>query len=172
MVTSTIQDPFQILTQLGPGFYGIFLPFVFTFAIVFGLLAKIKLFGDKSDRINAVLAFVLAFFVAAVGGPQLAAFFITLSSGAAIFLAGFLVIILMVSLFGYGKANGDFKHTAVLATVIIIGVTLFLVSTGGFIDIGISSDMAALIFVFIVLIAVVWFITSSGDKPAAAAPHP
>lgn len=169
MVTSTVQDPFQILTQLGPGFYGIFLPFVFTFAIVFGLLAKVGIF--KNDRINAVLAFVLAFFVAAVGGPQLAAFFITLSSGAAIFLAGFLVVILMVALFGYGGTEGNFKHTAVLATVIILGITLFLVSTGGFIDIGISGDMAALIFVFIVLIAVVWFITST--KPAATpAPHP
>ncbi len=158
MVTSSIQDPFNILTQLGPGFYGIFLPFVFTFAIVFGLLVKTGIF--KNDRINAVLAFVLAFFVAAVGGPQLAAFFITLSAGAAIFLAGFLVIILMVALFGYGKDGGDFKHTAVLATVLIIGITLFLVSTGGFIDIGISNDLAALIFVFIILIAVVWFITS------------
>ncbi len=167
MVTSSIQDPFNILTQLGPGFYGIFLPFVFTFAIVFGLLVKTGIF--KNDRINAVLAFVLAFFVAAVGGPQLAAFFITLSAGAAIFLAGFLVIILMVALFGYGKEGGDFKHTAVLATVLIIGITLFLVSTGGFINIGISNDLAALIFVFIVLIAVVWFITS---PPKAEAHKP
>ncbi len=158
-------DPFTVLTQLGPGFYGIFLPFLFTFAIVFGLLEKVKVIPNT--RINAVLAFVLGFFVAAVGGPQLAAFFISISSGAAIFLAGFLVIILMVTLFGYGK-DGDFKHTAVLAVVIIIGIVLFLSSTGSFINLGISSDMANLIFVVIVLIAVVWFVSGSEKKDTGA----
>lgn len=154
-------DPFTVLTQLGPGFYGIFLPFVFTFAIVFGLLEKVKVIPNT--RINAVLALVLGLFVTAVGGPQLAAFFISISSGAAIFLAGFLILILMVTLFGYGGSDGNFRHMAVLAVVIIIGIVLFLSSTGGFINLGISPDMANLIFVGIVLIAVVWFVAGSGE---------
>lgn len=164
-------DPFAVLTQLGPGFFGIFLPFVFTFAITFGLLSKIKLFGEgKGDRINAVLALVIGLFVTAVGGPQLAAFFISLSSGAAIFLAGFLVIILFVSLFGYGP---DFKHAAVLAVVVIIGVVLFLVSSGSFFNIQISQDLANLIFVGIILIAVVWFVVGYSSKPeGGAGPRP
>ena len=56
---------------LGPEFYGFLLPWIFTFAIVYGLLSKIDLFGKdnkKSGKINVALAFVIAFFVTGVGG--------------------------------------------------------------------------------------------------------
>ena len=44
---------------LGIEFYGFFLPWIFTFAIVFGLLSKLKLFDQRN--INMALAFVVAF---------------------------------------------------------------------------------------------------------------
>src|SRR3989338_10453648 len=121
---------------LGPEFYGFLLPWIFTFAIVYGLLGKIHLFGEKdknkkSDKINIALAFVIAFFVTGAAGPQLAAFFINLFGGAAVYLAGILVIILFLAIIGKGDALS--KHMIYVIAVIVIGILLFLGSTGSFI---------------------------------------
>ena len=112
----SLGNPFA---SMGLDFYGFFLPWIFSFAIVFGLLSKLNLFGDNK-RISAALAFVIAFFVTGVGGVQLAMFFTTIFGGASMFLAGILVIILFAAMLGYSAT--DFKHTAALIAVIVIGV--------------------------------------------------
>ncbi|MEK6812569.1 MAG: hypothetical protein AABX86_00450, partial [Nanoarchaeota archaeon] len=43
------------------GFYAVALPFIVIFAITFALLEKIKLFGQHSRNINAVLALAMGF---------------------------------------------------------------------------------------------------------------
>lgn len=162
-----LANPFAML---GVEFYGFLLPWIFTFAIVYGLLTKAKLFGDVNSKISVALAFVMAFFVTAAGGPQLADFFITLFGGASAFLAGIIVIILFVAILGYGEP-GKFKHWGALAAVIVIGAALFLVSSGslgGYI--AVSSDMASLVFWLVIIVVAVWFVTKekssapSGDK--------
>jgi hypothetical protein len=161
-----LANPFA---ALGVEFYGFLLPWIFTFAVVYGLLMKAKLFGDVNAKISVALAFVMAFFVTAAGGPQLADFFITLFGGASAFLAGIIVIILFVSILGYGK-SGDFKHWGALAAVIVIGAALFLVSSGslgGYI--AVSSDMASLIFWLVIIVVAVWFVTKEKKETPPAA---
>src|SRR3990167_8449104 len=109
---------------LGPEFYGFLLPWLFTFAIVYGLLSTRDMFGKKSDKINLALAFVIAFFVTGAAGPQLAAFFINLFGGASVYLAGILVIILFVAMLGYDLSK--FNHMIYVIVVIVIGIFLFL----------------------------------------------
>ncbi|MEM7819881.1 MAG: hypothetical protein QXD48_03575 [Candidatus Aenigmatarchaeota archaeon] len=157
-----ITNPFA---ALGIEFYGFLLPWIFTFAIVYGLLMKVKIFGETVNKqVSVALAFVLAFFVTAAGGPQLASFFITLFGGASAFLAGIIVLILFVSILGYGK-TGEFKHWSVLAVVIIIGVLLFIVSSGTFGGyIAISGDLASLIFWLVIIIIAIYFVTSEKSE--------
>jgi hypothetical protein len=160
-----LANPFA---ALGVEFYGFLLPWIFTFAVVYGLLMKAHLFGDVNAKISVALAFVMAFFVTAAGGPQLADFFITLFGGASAFLAGIIVIILFVSILGYGKAGGDFKHWAALAAVIRIGAALFLVSSGSFGGyVAISSEMASLIFWLVIIVVAVWFVTKEKKEAPA-----
>ena len=165
------RDPFTILQELGPGFYGILLPFVFTFAIVYALLQKTAIAGnDTGKRVTVVIAFVIGLFVTALGGPELAAFFITLSGGAAIILAGILVILLFVALIGKEPKT---THMVVVAAVVVIGVILFLNATGAFVIVRLDSQIVSLIFVFIVLAAVAWFLYSAdkgGSSPTAGGP--
>ncbi len=159
-----IGNPFA---SLGIEFYGFFLPWIFTFAIVYGLLAKLNLFG-KNERISAALSFVIAFFVTAAGGPQMAAFFVSIFGGASMFLAGILVIILFTAILGYGGGDNKFKHTAALVVVIVIGALLFLASSTQFVSVAvIGPDMAGLIFWLIIIIVAIWFVTQK-DKAEAA----
>ncbi len=44
------------------GFFRVVLPLILIFALVFGILEKTKIFGDDKSNINAVIAFVIAFF--------------------------------------------------------------------------------------------------------------
>src|SRR3972149_5988131 len=157
----------EISAFLGPEFYGFILPFLFTFAIVYGLLIKANLFG-KNERVAPILAVVLAFFVTAVGGTILADFFTSLFGGASLFLGGILVVILMLTMIG----KQDWTQKAIAgAVVIIIGAFLFLASSSsiGFIGIAIDSGTAALAFALVVILVVVYWIQKE-EKGAAPPP--
>jgi len=165
---------FLNLKQLG--FYDFLLPWLFTFAIVFGLLMKVELFGKEvNKKVSVALAFVIAFFVTAFAGPGMAAFFSGLFGGASIFLAGILVIILFIAMIGWtpemGKGGRTWKLAALI--LIIIGIVIFMVSSGFVISGGIAlNDMTITgIIVIVVIVAAMWFITHEekpGEKGAGA----
>ena len=159
---------FDPTSLLGLDFYGFLLPWIFTFAIVFGLLNKVDLFGGNKKQINMALSFVIAFFVTAVGGPQLAAFFTSLFGGAATYLAGILVIILFLAMVGYPKKDKGWPIGAV-AILVIIGVLLFLSSSSYFGVAYFSSYSASVIFWLIVIILAVYLITR-GDGGGGETP--
>lgn len=164
------QIPGNPFAAFGLDFYGFFLPWIFTFAIVYGLLMKLEVFGDQKKKIAGALAFVIAFFVTGVGGPQLAFFFTSLFGGASMFLAGILVIILFATLLG---VKGKLTNLAALVVVIIIGVALFLASSGQFIAVSvIGPDIASAIFWLVIIIVAIYFVMheavpEAGKKPAA-----
>ncbi len=144
-------------------FYGFLLPWIFSFAIVYGLLTKLTIFG-KSEKVNIALAFVIAFFVTGVGGPQLASFFTTLFGGASVFLAGILVITLFAALIGKHDA---LNKTATVIVVIIIGVMLFLASSGTIIGrVYVSGQTASLVFWLIIIIVAAYLIVREGKGAA------
>ena len=147
----------EISAFLGPEFYGFILPFLFTFAIVYGLLIKANLFG-KNERVAPMLALVIAFFVTAVGGPTLAAFFTNLFGGASMFLGGILVVILLVTL-----VSGKYQtmNLAVIVITVLIGAFLFLSSSSatGFIGIAVDSTTATLAFALVVILIAIYYIT-------------
>src|SRR3989338_9996603 len=147
----------DIPSLLGPEFYGFILPFLFSFAIVYGLLLKTPLFG-KNERIAPILALVVAFFVTAVGGPTLAAFFTNLFGGASMFLGGILVVILLVTLVS-GKSQT--MNLAVIVITVLIGAFLFLSSSSatGFIGIAVDSTTATLAFALVVILIAIYYIT-------------
>lgn len=148
---------------LGPEFYGFLLPWIFTFAIVYGLLIKLNLFEKVNAKVSIALAFVIAFFVTGAAGPQLAAFFINLFGGASVYLAGILVVLLFMSMLGYT----GYKHIIYVIVVIVIGILLFLGSTGTITGYAVvSSDVAVLAFWIIIIIVAVYLVTKESPAPA------
>lgn len=153
---------FNPASILGPEFYAFLLPWIFTFAIVYGLLSKLDLFEKKSPKVNVALAFVVAFFVTGAAGPQLAAFFINLFGGASVYLAGILVILLFATMLG-GK--DFFNKTKYILIVAVIGIALFLGSSGYFTGYAVvSSDVAMLAFWLIIIVIAVYMVTHEDEK--------
>ena len=146
---------------LGPNFTNFLLPWIFTFAIVYGLLFKAKIFGDANPKISVALAFVIAFFVTATGGPQLGAFFVNIFGGAATFVAGILVVILFLTMAGYTTPTAP--KAAVLAALVILGVILFLISQGPVSGFRLDQQTASLIFWAIVILAVIYYVSQGGQ---------
>jgi len=158
------------LFNLGPEFYGFLLPWIFSFAIVYGLLIKANLFGaNVNKQVSVALAFVIAFFVTGVGGAQLAAFFTNFFGGASIFLAGILVLVLFTSMLAKDKdSNWLHKSMIPIVAVIIIGIALFLGSTGFVGQAWLDSNTAVTIFWIAVIVIAIYLVTRE-DKGGAAA---
>ena len=118
---------------------------------------------------NKPFAFVMAFFVTAVGGQTLASTFISLFGGSAIFLAGILVVVLFMTM--VGKTHEDLgKNVGVLVVLVIIGAALFLASTGNIIGLQIDSQISATVFWLIIILAVIYLVTKEKAETTAPAP--
>ncbi len=151
-------NPFQILVgNLNSiGFFDFLLPWIFTFAIIWGILLKTKALGDN-QRVNGVISLVVAFFVIGFGGPALCSFFTTIFGLAVIIIAGLLVALLFLGMGGW-----DFGKVADLKILgaVIIGIAIIVFFTAaGAIGIGISSSAIQIIFVIIILAVAIAFIT-------------
>jgi hypothetical protein len=150
-------DPFTVLVSNlnSLGFFGFLLPFIFIFAVVYGLLMKAKYFEDQ--KIVGVLSLVIAFFVIGYGGPILATFFVNLFGLAAIIIAGILVIVLFVAMVG-GDISKIASGKAVMAVVAGIGIIVFFVAAGAF-GVDISDSAVGIIFVILLLGIGILFVT-------------
>jgi len=153
-------DPFTILvTNLNTlGFFGFLLPFVFIFAVSYGLLTKTKFFDDV--KIIGVISLVLAFFVTGYGGPALASFFVNLFGLATVVLAGILVIVLFIAMTG-GDISKVASNKAVAAVAAGIGIIVFVVAAGA-LGVAVSDSVVGIIFVIVVLAVAILFVTGHG----------
>jgi len=153
-------NPFEIfvanLNQLG--FFGFLLPWIFVFAISFGLLAKTKVLGDDL-KVSAVVSIIIGFFVMGFGGPFLANFFINIFGISAVILAGILIIVLFMAMSGIGIEDIA-KSKATLAAMIGIGIIVFIISLGA-IRVVVSPTVIAITLMLVVMIAAFAFIVKS-----------
>lgn len=150
-------NPFEIMVSNlnAMGFFGFLLPWVFIFAISFGLLAKSKVLGDDL-RITAVVSIVLGFFVVGFGGPWLASFFVNIFGIAAAVLAGLLVLALFMGMAGI-PLDQLVKSKAVLAVLAGIAVLVFALAAGAW-SVVVNPNTIAIVLVLIVMAVAVVFI--------------
>ncbi len=159
-------DPFSILVsnlqQLG--FYGFILPFIFMFAVCFGLLTKHEVIGENKNIIG-VVSLVIAFFVTGYGAVPLGEVLSNLFGAAAVVLAGVLVVVLLAHMAGYNLDVFTDKKYA-LAVLVIVGIALFIAS-GALAIFNINflgnDTLIAAVFMIALVIIAVWFIGNSDD---------
>lgn len=152
-----MMNPFEVLVYNlnAMGFFGFILPWVFIFAIAFGLLVKSKILGDDM-RIAAVVSIVLGFFVVGFGGIALANFFVNIFGIAAAVLAGLLVLVLFMSMAGI-PIDQLAKSKAVLAVLIGIAALVFAVAAGAITSF-VNTTTIAIVLVLIVMAVAIVFI--------------
>lgn len=150
-------DPFSLLVgNLNSlGFFGFLFPWVFAFAVIYGLLTKAKIFDDA--KIVGVISLVAAFFVIGFGGPFLASFFVNIFGYATLIIAGLLVIVLFLAMSGGDAAKILGDNKAVAAVLVGIGIIIFFIAMGGT-TVLISDAVVGIIFVIILMAIAVYFI--------------
>ncbi|MFH1787220.1 MAG: hypothetical protein ABH811_00285 [archaeon] len=138
------------------GVFTYLLPFLLIFALVFGILSKLNLFGDNSKKINAIVA--LAVGLIALRTNAVSVFFADIFPRLGIALAAVLIFVIVLGLFGDGKNRG--LMNTLMWAAFGVAIVILLQSTemfGG----GITSIFALIpgwivpLIVLIVLIAIV-----------------
>jgi hypothetical protein len=173
-------DIFTILiTNLNElGFYNFVLPFLFVFAVVYGLLAKAGMFGGANTRISALLGLIVAFFAVGYYGPPMAGFFSSLFGSATIFLAAILVIVLFLAMAGFRTPDiltavvGRGGSIVAILILVVVGIILFMTATGTVIT-GIALEEGAIAAIFVVVVIIIAMLFVVGEKKEAKpAPTP
>lgn len=160
------------------GFFEFYLPFVLTFAIFYGLLEKMKLFGDKSRNINLIISLVVSLYIIAftpVGitfAQFLASFFNNVALIIITLIAFGMILFVLFPALGAGQpdfgkylkwilpigallALGAFMSSGGLA--IFPGIDLQL--PGGGLGLGLSTQDLIIIGIIILTVLVIYWLT-------------
>jgi len=164
------------------GVFDVYLPFLLTFSIFYGLLRRMKLFtgtksGDIDDptgnKISAVVAFVAAAYVTifSPAAVPISHFFATFFMQSSIALVLLMVFAMVVSMFTWAPFFKQEKSVIqrigpILAVAGLIILAMFFTSGGAQLFTSllppgtrISSDDIALILLVIGTIAIIWALT-------------
>lgn len=123
------------------------LPFLLVFFIVFGILEKTKLFGEKAKQLNAGIAFVVGLIVIAVASPTL-----TISNMILFLTVAIVVMFVALMLWGFvaGEEGLKFENIpkqlkGVILIVIVVAVVVALLWAMG-IEQGIFGAIYSFLF--------------------------
>ncbi|MBC8500850.1 MAG: hypothetical protein ISS25_02230 [Nanoarchaeota archaeon] len=153
------------------GVYDVILPFLLVFTIVFAILEKTKIFGVEKvgdqevtrKNMNAMTAFVLAFFV--IASSKLVALINTVASQAFLLV---LLVILFLMLAGVLQKEGEYELMGgwkkfFMAVVFIILVLIFLNALGwlqtGYeflADYWNTEAVSAIILIILIILFMAW----------------
>lgn len=165
---------------LGIDFFTYVLPWLLTFAIVYGITSHIGEKGiPQSKPARLIIALALAFIVAPVVSPYVA-FFMGMVGALAIVIAGFLVLIVFLEILGIkgkapifdkdGKPTGKYNELSIFemhsvgfaVLFIIIGVLVFI-GVGGLdalgwsiLPVSFTYNWPLIAFLIIVALAIWW----------------
>jgi hypothetical protein len=167
-------DVFAQLQELG--FYDYVLPWLLSFAIVYGILETVQIFrkgGQSNKSVNVIISMVMAFFVSAYSPYTgfLATFFTNMFGGSIVMLATILVFILflgMVGLFEGGKSFIFEKYWWFWAGLLLaVAGILFFNATGFGIEdyLGSMTEVGTWV-VFLAFIGMaIYLVTKKEDYP-------
>ena len=148
------------------GFFDLILPFLLLFAIVFGILSYMKIFGNQKS-IHVIIALVLA--LLAIRFPVFTDFLNLISPRLGIGLVILLVLLILIGLFTPDGSQGTigwiFIGVAVIIAIVIFAQVYDIMQFGG--GLGYGSDLIGGIIIIALLIGVIVAVVMGGgsDKP-------
>lgn len=162
--TFNFGDTISYLVDLGV--YDFFLPFLLVFAIIFAILEKVKIFGDKSN-VNAVVAVVVGLLLIVQQDivSIINNFLPKISLVIVVILMGLLLIAMIA-----GKEYKGLQGTAlgigmiVVVVAVILALTSSQTSSSSWLS---PADREALLRIgipLLILLGVVWFVVSKPPK--------
>lgn len=176
----SISDFVSIANNMG--FFQFYLPFILTFAVFYGILEKIKIFGDKSRNINLIISLALAFYVISftpVGitlAQFLSQFFTDISLMIFTILGLGMILVVLMAISGKKFENiGENKYLIpiglLIAVLLVLGIfitsgglSLFPginIGTGG---LGLSDQDIVILAIVGLTILLIWWLTKPEEE--------
>jgi len=174
MITAPICTSLGISGQLCSMLYMVIFPWVLTFAVVFGLLIKSKLFEGKDDKSNTsrgvsgLVALAIGFFVTAFVpgyGGLIGNFFINMSGNLMMILFVILGIMLVISLTGVKILNDKSGTWSNLLFLLGIVVVAWFLLGNIFGRLSFSALVGQDAFALVIILAIIggmWWFTCNG----------
>ena len=148
-------------------FFVYLFPWMFTLAVVYGILEHYKI--PKSQSARAVISLVSAFLVLPLA-PGLMGFMTGMVKGLVVVAVGILTALIFVEMLGYkvGKKENIFeKHPIGFGIVMIIIAVIVFVGAGGLdlldVKVEIGNDVIAALFFLGAMTLGVWWMTAKED---------
>jgi hypothetical protein len=142
------------------GFFSYVLPFLLIFALVFGILSRIKIFSGKNkdepnNAVNGILSFVIA--LMSLQFDFVPVFFSEVFPRLGVGLAVILIAIILLGFFMPKKAWGDYVFLGIggIIFLIILNKSFDLLSWTQFISSEFKTLIVTLIVVFVVIAIII-----------------
>ncbi|MBN2095452.1 MAG: hypothetical protein JW727_05370 [Candidatus Aenigmarchaeota archaeon] len=150
--------------------YNVLFPWIITFAMIFGLLIKLQIFGsDKTGRgVSGLIALSVGFFIAAGTpfGSTMGQFFVNTSVGMMTFLFVILGILLVIGLTNSNMMPSSFSGWKGIAVLVVIVLLAWMLLGGNMRMMGMSSnDLTALVIILVVVGGMWYFVGQDSGGP-------
>jgi len=157
---------------------GTILPWVFSFAIVYGLILRSKVFGEPSDPvsrgISGIIGVVAAFLITLTAGPAIGGFLTAISGTVVMYAAVILGMVMLFAIINPGllRSYSGGKSLALIIAIIIVAGLIISFYTPGTTSFRITQDLVVLIITLLVIVGIVWLVVGgkSGNSPAPSQP--
>lgn len=153
----------MIVSVYDTGFFDYALPFMLVFAVLYGILQKINLFGKDKGKINVLFAAIVSIMILPFGAELNYFEFI---SKFAIILVGFVALGMMLGILGY-------KFNETKNSVIFLVISVLFIGATNFFDLSSLQNMSGEI-IYTILIAltfgvIAWLVTGKDVVPQKTA---
>jgi hypothetical protein len=148
------------------GLFDYVLPFLIIFALIFGILSKLKIFGDNSNSVNAILAL-------AVGFLSLQSGFVTTFFKVVFpkFGVGLAIILVCIILLGLFIPNKSVTVLFIIAAVVLGGVLYYTSGELGWMDGNwLQTNIGEIGAIVLVIVAIGSIIAGTKTNPANDSP--
>ena len=164
----------------GTAIFEFYLPFLLTFSLFFGLMDRVKPFGDNQKRLHMIISLIAAFYILIFSpfAGQISTFFATFFAETSLIIVTLLVGMMIVALLtGMGASKDTWDKvwkkafSGIVMLAFIVAVALFissgglnlLGSTGFGGGIGLSTEDFLIIGLVLITIAAIWFMARSSE---------
>lgn len=163
------------------GFVSFLLPFLLIFIVVFAILQKTKILGDKNKRLNASFSLVFSLFVvipSVLGWYPASMDPVRLLAEAlpqiSIILIAIVMLLLIIGIFGGDAVWGSSSLSgwvAILAAIVVLWV--FGAAAGWWVEwswftIAFGEDAVAIVIMLLIFAIIIWYVTKDDSKEKAA----
>lgn len=147
------------------GVFEVLLPFLLIFAIVFAILEKTKIFGEKKSNINSVIALVMGLLI--VAQKDIVGVINSFLPRAALIMVIILMFLLILAMVAGKEFKGLESLPMGIAMIAIVVIIIIALSP----SITLSQDVKDALLTFglplAILFAIIFFITSSSSDNEA-----